>query len=170
MQFFPILSMSWNNLTISNIRILIWIFSLQEAWWTICLLPVAPETHLYHPLEMVRLPFKKYLFLKKIFVKYLRDKHKLTWREYCFHYIKYMRWNSPQKSKKCQLFWTSSSWSSSKWLGATQLKANDASSAGLLTKCTTRTETNKGSGCQERSSLIIKSRSKRISGLLKWVD
>ena len=41
-------------------------------------------------------------------------------------------------------------------VGATQLKAKDASSAGLLTKCTTRSETNKGSRCQERSSLIVK--------------
>ena len=66
-NFSPILSMFWDISRYLILEYITWIFSLQEAWWTICLLPVAPETHLYHRLELLRLPFEKYSLLKFIY-------------------------------------------------------------------------------------------------------
>ena len=131
---------------------------------------MAPETHLYHRLELLRLPFKKYSFLRKYLLNIWETSTNLPGEVTVFIIQKICDGIPPKKQKECQLCWTSSSWSSSKWWGATQLKEKDASCAGLLTKCTTRTETNKGSRCQERSSLIVKSRSKRISGLLSKIS
>ena len=50
------------------------------------------------PAGVASLTLGKVFIPLKIFVKYLRDKHKLTWSGYCFHNIKDMKWN-PKKIK-----------------------------------------------------------------------